>query len=222
MRVSLKLKTIIKLLLLIFVVTIIGLSVYNFKSNIIKFKNSSDNFFKSGDKIIDKKDIINEIKEKQELIVLQIDLSKTITIDDSFGDYPILKKSKDITFNGTGSYSVDLSSFNSDSISIDNKNKCIELSIPKPKINMVTINEDKTLYGSVDRGVLRFGDITLSPENYSNILNSVKSKMKDSLGTDEFYSKALDSTNAAMKNFITSILGSSNEYKFNIKIVEQS
>lgn len=164
-------------------------------------------------KFISKETLITQIKQKQKLITTEVNLNEKMTIDNSWGNLSIFKKIQNINFVGSGVYVVDLYSINSNNIII-NKNS-ISITLPKPSVEMITLNEEKTIYETSENGLLRFGDIKLSTEEHQQLMSTVKDKMKNKMMEDEYYNKAINNSEKSMKNLINSM--SNTNYSINIK-----
>lgn len=168
-----------------------------------------------GDSINDKKitmndTIIKELKKKQELIVMEADLSADVTIDASWGEWNVFKKMQVIHFYGKGLYAVDLSNISEDNISIDINSGTISIIIQKPYIKTVYVDEEKTLFESTKNGILRFGDMHLTPDEFEFMIVTAKKSMKDKLESDATYNKALTNTQEAMTDLMKPIIKSYN------------
>lgn len=87
--------------------------------------------------------------------------------------------------------------------------------MPKPSVEMITLNEEKTIYETPENGLLRFGDIKLSTEEHQQLISTVKNKMKSKMMEDQYYNKAIDNSQKSMRNLITSM--SNANYSINIK-----
>lgn len=166
--------------------------------------------------IIDEDSLINEVRNVNKIIPLEVELSESILVDKSFGDFEILKKTQKITFFAKCSYSMDLSTINKNDILLDRDNKTVTISLTAPEIFSITIDENKTQYGEPELGLLRFGDIALSSEEYGNIRQSLydafRTKMKDNTLTDQVITNTKDS----LQKIISDIIGET--YTINIKI----
>lgn len=88
--------------------------------------------------------IINKIKDVNKLIPLEIELSQTLTVDNTYFNLDIFKKSKKITFFANCSYSIDFSSLSNNNIKINNSTKDIKITVPKIDIFSIDIDENKT------------------------------------------------------------------------------
>jgi len=212
MRIIVKKRTIILMLLCLILGFTIAYRIYvtpKADSKSWTITKSTD----SSKKFISKETLITEIKQKQKLITTEVNLNEKMTIDNSWGNLPIFKKIQNIDFIGSGVYVVDLSSINYNNISI-NKN-LISIALPKPSVEMITLNEEKTIYETPENGLLRFGDIKLSTEEHQQLISTVKNKMKSKMMEDQYYNKAIDNSQKSMRNLITSM--SNANYSINIK-----
>jgi hypothetical protein len=169
-------------------------------------------------KFITKETIVNQFKEKEELIPLEVDLSETLTLNDSWGDLAFFKKVQNVQFSANGIYSIDLSKLTEDKITIDNKKKVINIISPNPAIKTISIDEQKTVYETPQNGALRFGEIKLTTAEYDSMLNVAKSKMSEKMLSSDLFDKALNSTQVALTNFIQSFIKAKNSENYDIKI----
>lgn len=83
--------------------------------------------------------------------------------------------------------------------------KTIYINVPKPEIKSITINEEKTSY-ETEKGILRFGEITLSPAENQIMTQKVKERMKEKLSESDMINKALINTKKSIKEIILSVL----------------
>lgn len=160
-------------------------------------------------KFISQESIIDKIHETQKIIPLETDLEERILIDDSWGEWEVFKKVKGIVFYGKGSYSIDFASIDKNNIVINNSSNIINITLPKPQIEDIALYEDKTLYETTTNGLLRFGEIKLSPEENSTICKEVKDKMKEKMLEDDLYAMAESKSQEAIKNILSPLLPNS-------------
>ncbi len=160
-------------------------------------------------KFISQESIVDKIHETQKIIPLETDLEERILIDDSWGDWEVFKKVKGMVFYGKGSYSIDFASIDKNNIVINNSSNIINITLPKPQIEDIALYEDKTLYETTTNGLLRFGEIKLSPEENSTICKEVKDKMKEKMLQDDLYSMAESKSQEAVKNILSPLLPNS-------------
>lgn len=168
----------------------------------------------SSKKFITKETLVNEIKQKQKLITTEVSLSEKITIDNSWGSLAIFKKIQNINFVGTGTYSLDLSSLNSNNVSI--QSNTISIKVPKPSVEMVKIDPNKTQFEPTENGLFRFGDIKLSTEDHETLTRDVEDRMKDKMLESKYYNTALENSEKTVTNLITTLNGTSTSY--NVKV----
>lgn len=168
----------------------------------------------SSKKFITKETLVNEIKQKQKLITTEVNLTEKITIDNSWTNLSIFKKIQNINFVGTGIYSVDLSNLTSNDVNI--QGNTISITLPKPSVEMVNIDENKTTYEPTENGLFRFGDIKLSTEDHETLRSDVIERMKDKMLESKYYNTALENSKKAINNLVSAINSSGNNY--NIKI----
>lgn len=156
-------------------------------------------------KFISKETLIKDIKSKRELITTEIDLEETLTINDSWGQFEVFKKLQTIHFFGRGIYYIDLSTLDDSSLVENKKGKSLTLKLSSPSIKTIVIDEEKTLYESPDMGILRFGEVKLTPSEYEVILNHIKTEMKTKLLQEEFYKRAKEESQNSIKKLLASL-----------------
>jgi hypothetical protein len=169
-------------------------------------------------KFITEEALVNEIHQKQELITLEIQMTEKVTLNSSWGSLEIFKKVQSINYSGTGSYTVDLASLMAENIIIDDKNKNISAKVTSPTIKGVSISEEKTEYQTPKKGLLRFGEIKLTPEENEMLLSSVKDKMLKKMSEQDFTSQAKASSEQTLKNLIQSVISNKTTEPYTIEI----
>lgn len=158
-------------------------------------------------KVLTDDTLINEIKDVNKLIPLEIELSETLTIDNTYFDLDIFKKSKKITFFANCSYSIDFSTISNNSIKIDNSNKAIYITIPKIDIFSIDIDENKTIYGDTEVGFLRFGDLKLSSEEINQIYINANDMFNKKMTNPDFYTQTLKNAETSLENLLFNLTG---------------
>lgn len=167
-------------------------------------------------KLISTAVLINKIKQKQELITLQVEMAEKMTIDDSWGSLVVFKKLSVINFVGQGIYSIDLSSLTSANITI-NKTE-ININLPSLTPQSVNIDENETTFEPTQNGLFRFGDIKVTPIENQLLIKKVKEKMLAKMKDNDLYEKAIESSTTAVKQFINLILQDNYDSNYNIKV----
>lgn len=158
-------------------------------------------------KILTDDTLINEIKDVNKLIPLEIELSETLTVDNTYFDLDIFKKSKKMTFFANCSYSIDFSTISNNSIKIDNSNKAIYITIPKIDIFSIDIDENKTIYGDTEVGFLRFGDLKLSSEEINQIYINANDMFNKKMTNPDFYTQTLKNAETSLENLLFNLTG---------------
>ncbi|MGL5379163.1 DUF4230 domain-containing protein [Clostridium sp.] len=168
-------------------------------------------------KFASEESLINEIRNVNKIIPLEIEMSESIVIDKSWGNFDVLKKFKKIKFFANCSYSIDLSNLTSTDIVIDDINNEISLTLPSPTIFSVDINEDKTVYEEVTNGLLRFGEVSLTSEEYGVIYREVTKIFENKLKDPSISEKAILNTTIALDNLIKQMINSDTKTKIEFK-----
>jgi hypothetical protein len=170
-------------------------------------------------KFMTEETLVNEIQRKQELITLEVQMTEKVTLNDSWGSLDIFKKLQSISYSGTGTYTVDLSSLKAENITIDDKLKKVTVKVAPPNIKGVSINEEKTEYQTPENGLLRFGEIKLTPEENQMLIRNVKERMLNKMSEQDFTSEAKASTERTIKDLIQSIVLSKTTEAYNIEVL---
>lgn len=96
---------------------------------------------------------------------------------------PVFKQTKAIIFHGEGTFFVDLSSLSSDNFLIDNQEKTITIYIPKPQFS-VSLLPEETEFLDTSNGILRFGEMEITPEAMTDLEKEGKAQITETLETD--------------------------------------
>lgn len=135
--------------------------------------------------------ILGEASKKQELIVMEQPVKVSTTVTKSgLGNLEIFSKVKNIAYNGTGVYTVDMSKINKDHIDVDLDNKKVTVYIPHAILQYVNLDLENVEFEDTEKGLLAFGDLALTTEQVNEIEQSVKNSMHEELDTKELYEKA--------------------------------
>lgn len=207
-----KLKLLLKYIIIISILTLLFIITLNiYKKHTIPITDiSKDNI-----NIISQENLIKEFKNVNKIIPLEIELSKTIIIDKSFSSLDIFEKYKEIQFFANCSYYIDLYNLSDDDIILDDSLNTIELKIPYPKIYTINLLNDKTIYKPSKNGLLRFGEIKLTQEEFNIIQEEVYSSFEDSLNSEDLYNEAIESS----KKSLTYLLNKLTDKNLIVKII---
>lgn len=161
--------------------------------------------------------LINEIKNTNKIIPLEVELSKTIKIDKSWGSLDIFKKYKKIKFFANCSYYIDLSNISKDNINMDYESNTLNITVPSPKVFTVDIIQDKTLYEESSNGLLRFGEILVTAEEFELIQSDVLKNFEETMMDNDLYNKAINNSKISLNNLLKQILGEDISININFK-----
>lgn len=151
--------------------------------------------------------IINKIKDVNKLIPLEIELSQTLTVDNTYFNLDIFKKSKKITFFANCSYSIDFSSLSNNNIKINNSTKDIKITVPKIDIFSIDIDENKMIYGDTEVGFFRFGDLKLSSEEINELYSSANDMFCKQMNNQNFFNQTLQNSQKSLEALLFNLTG---------------
>lgn len=210
-----------KIKIIIFIIVIIFFTYeYNktFNNRAISLPNMDKSIEKISKKTITKDAIIKKIQEKHDLITMEVDLNNEIILDDSWGKLDIFKKVISINFYGTGIYTINLSQISKENVLIQPA-KTITINVPKPKVKSITLNEDKTTF-KTEKGLLRFGEVKITPAENQILKKKAKEKMIDQLNEKTLIKTASLNTEKTIKKSLESILNPHEDYNIIIKFID--
>lgn len=137
--------------------------------------------------------ILGEASEHQELIVMeQPILVETQITKAGLGNLEIFSKVKNVTYAGTGVYTVDLSKIDKDHIKVDLENKSVEITIPHTVSQYVNPDLDNAKFEDTEKGLLAFGDLALTVEDQNTLEKAVRDAMIKELDTTDLKKQADD------------------------------
>ena len=130
-------------------------------------------------------------EEKQELIVMEEPMQLTTTITHSgLGDLAIFMKTKNVTYHGTGIYTVDLNDISVDNIEVDNDKKTVTITVPHANLKTVNPDYDKIEFEDTELGMFAIFDLTLTAEQQTQIEKEVMEGMTEILSEDKYMKQA--------------------------------
>ena len=135
--------------------------------------------------------VLGAATEHQELIVMEQPLSISTTITKAgLGNFPIFSKMKDVTYYGTGVYTVDLSGMDNDRIIVDEDTYTVTIRIPHAVLQYVNPELASMEFEYTEKGFLAFGDIKLTAEETNQLETSVYDAMRERLDSQDLYDEA--------------------------------
>ena len=192
-------------------ITLLFLSIIIFVFKINMINSSKQDEILS---ITEEENLIKEIRNTSKIIPLEIELSKSITIDKSWGNLEIFQKYKRIKFFANCSFFVDLSNIKEEDIIVDKNKNIIDITIPNPQIFTIDIIREKTIYEDSSNGLLRFGEIMLTSEEFEAVQKNVYKSFEETLNQKDIYEKAIYSSKISLTNLLEKIIG--NDININI------
>lgn len=184
-------------LLLILIVLTVFLTI----AGIVKSKDSSDEVVKNpglyveederyhinGRTIVEFSDVIcEEFNKESELVVSSVEASCETTVKQTGAfDLDAFNKYQTFIYKATGRFSVDLSEMSEQSISMDEENKIITISIPHAKMMPVDIDPSKFTAKDTQSGFLAFGSLKFTANEYNSIETECKKKLEEGINTKE-------------------------------------
>ena len=137
--------------------------------------------------------ILGEAVGHSELIVMEepLQLSTTLVKEGPW-EWEVFRRTKNVTYYGTGVYTVDLSKLTSSKIRVDAANKKVVVTVPGAKLQYVNPDYEKIEFEDTDRGLLAFTDIKLTAEEQALLENSVIEDMRTHLSSKDLMSAAND------------------------------
>ena len=135
--------------------------------------------------------VLGAASEHKELVVMEQPLSISTTITKAgLANLPIFSKMKDITYFGTGVYTVDLSGMDKERVLVDESQNTVMILIPHAKLQYVNTNLDLTEFEDTENGLLAFGDIKLTAEETKLLETTVYNSMEERLSEQELLDEA--------------------------------
>ena len=135
--------------------------------------------------------VLGGASEHQELIVMEQPLSISTTITRAgLGNFPIFSKMKDVTYYGSGIYTVDLSRMDKAHIQVHEDLRTVTVTIPHAVLQYVNTDVTKTEFEDTEKGFLAFGDIKLTAEETNELEKSVYHAMHERLDSEDLYNEA--------------------------------
>ncbi len=121
--------------------------------------------------------------EKKLMIMTQKASASEVAKKPGLWGFAAFKQTKAIIFHGEGTYSVDLSSLSKNDFVIDNEGRTITIYIPKPQLS-VKLLPDETEFFDSSNGVLRFGEMQITPEAMTTLETEGVARITETLESD--------------------------------------
>ena len=105
-------------------------------------------------------------------------------------DFDFLKKTQKVSYTGMGYFVVDLDNLTRENISQDKENKVIIIKIGHAYLQAIEIDPDKIIVDEVKKGLLTWGNIELTVNDYNEIEKELRSRLEAKFNTAENGQKA--------------------------------
>lgn len=140
-----------------------------------------------GYKVADFEDVIlGDSSKLKKLEVYSQEMSQMVQLTQAgLGKLKIFSKSKYYTYHGTAVYTVDLSDLDKKCIKLDEESLTVYLTIPHAKMTTLDIPQDKMEIGDTQKGVLAFGELSMSDEESKQIMARAREDMTAQLIEDK-------------------------------------
>ena len=126
-----------------------------------------------------------------ELIVMEEPMQLTTTLlKEGPWEWEVCRRTKNVTYYGTGVYTVDLSKLSSSQIKVDEEKKVVTVSVPHAVLQYINPDYEKIEFEDTDMGLLAFTDITLTAEEQAALENSVLKDMREHLSSKDLMDAA--------------------------------
>ena len=100
-------------------------------------------------------------------------------------DFDLLKKTQKVSYTGTGYFVVDLDNLTNENIVQDKENKVITIKIGHAYLQAIEIDPDKIIVDEVKKGLLAWGDLELTVNDYNVIEKELRSRLESKFNTAE-------------------------------------
>ena len=129
--------------------------------------------------------------EKQDLIVMEQPLEIETTLTKSgLGNLEIFSKVKTVVYKGNGIYTVNMSKIDSDHIDVDLDKKIVSIKIPHTVLYDVYLDTESMEFNDTEKGLLAFGDLSLTMEQQNQLEQTVTKSMEERLNDPDLFKQA--------------------------------
>lgn len=195
---------------------LLGLSIFgvgyktvnDIKANKEKREYSQSIIISDKVKVASKESIVEAVQSVSKLKMLEVQTSKTSKIQTG----NVFKKTQELKFRLVHEYFLDFGSVAFDNVIISNSD--IKIFMKAIEVNTSFV-ESATEYGKVEKGLLTFGDIKITPEEMESIKAEIKRDSNAEAKSSEEYVQAKDKAQAAIEDIILRIT----KLKYNVRIV---
>ena len=140
----------------------------------------------SGIRVTFKDVILSQPNETRKLVVFEQEGTTEFPLSKNVIEkinWKALQKTQTVTYTATGHFVVDLDKLTEESIVDDKEHKVLTIKIEHPHLDSIDIDPDKIIVGDKKNGVLAFGDLEMTVNDYVQIEKGLQKKFKESFDT---------------------------------------
>lgn len=130
--------------------------------------------------------LLSNQEETRKLIVSTQEAAVSTELSDKLIqklDFDFLKKTQKVSYMGTGYFVVDLDNLTKESIVQDKENKVITIKIGHAYLQAIEIDPDKIIVDEVKKGLLAWGDLELTVNDYNAIEKELCNRLEAKFNT---------------------------------------
>jgi hypothetical protein len=178
----------------------------------IPYSYSETELTRDGVNTISEESILKELKQILSVEIANAEVETNVSIINSWGTWDMFKNTKTIYFKGKGIYKINFDNVDDSNIRVNNSTKTIIMYLPIPKIS-VELNHDEYEY-TTDKGILRFDEVIIEPEQAYEIENKAIEQMKELMSEEE----SMNSVKEEAANQLTTLIRRLANEKYDIQI----
>ena len=132
--------------------------------------------------------LLSNQEETRKLIVSTQEATVSTELSDKLFqkiDFDFLKKTQKVSYTGTGYFVVDLDNLTKESIVQDKENKVVMIKIGHAYLQAIEIDPDKIIVDEIKKGLLAWGDLELTVNDYNVIEKELRSRLESKFNTAE-------------------------------------
>ena len=123
--------------------------------------------------------VLGDSSKLKKLEVFEQKISDVANLTDTgLFNWKVFTKVQLITYHGTVVYTVDLGVLKSGDITLNEEEKIVTIAIPHASQEEININEKDIQFGDTSKGLLAFGDISVTPEQMKMVQEEARNKMQ--------------------------------------------
>lgn len=182
----------------------------------VPYSYSQTELTRDGVNTITEESILKELKQILSVEIAKAEVETDVSIVNSWGTWDIFKNTKTIYFKGHGIYKINFDSIDDSNIRVNNDSKTVVMYLPTPKIS-VELDHNNYEY-TTDKGILRFDDVIIEPEQAYEIENKAIEQMEALMSENETMNSVKDQAADQLTTLLRRL--ANEKYDIQIKWVE--